>query len=160
MIPLLLPLALASPPGSDACHAVRAVLSATTFTLDAPYRYEWSADAIDVTSGTLLVLDVDPAWLVPSDTRQPTLFAGALPVERLGTGYPDGHLAVVVPSVVDLAHAPLYFSGYDLPERIDAATGKAALSAASAAGCAPLPMPPAKARSLPTHAALVDLATP
>lgn len=160
MIPLLLPLALAAAPDSDTCHAVRAVLSATSFTLAIPYRYEWSADAIDVAAGTLLVLDVDPTWLVPSDTRQPTLFAGTLPVERLGTGYPDGHLVVVVPSVVDLARAPLYFSGYDLPERIDAAAGKRALNAASAAGCAPLPIPAPKALTLAGHAALIDLATP
>lgn len=166
MIPLLLPLALAAKPDSDACHAVRSVLSATTFTLATPYRYEWSADAVDVTSGTLLVLGVDPTWLVPSNTRQPTLFAGALPVERLGTGYPDGHLVVVVPSVVDLARAPLYFSGYDLPERIDSAAGKRALDAASTAGCAPLPIPAQKALSLPgrtallDHAARLDLATP
>ncbi len=157
MIPLLVHLALAAPPDSDACHAVRSVVSATPFTLTTPYRYEWSADALDVTSGTLLVLDVDPTWLVPSDTHQPTLFAGALPVERIGTGYPSGRLVVVVPAVVDVARAPLYFSGSDLPERVDAAAGKRALDAATAAGCAPLQVPAAKAVTLDGRAALLRL---
>lgn len=136
---LLLPLVHATPPVDDG-HAVHTVLSAIPFQLDAAYSYDWSAEHPMIKSGTVLVLDVDPAWLVPSDVRQAVLYVGAVPAERLNTGFPDGRLVVIVPADVDVARSPIYFSGYDLPERIDAAAGKRALADATARGCAPLPV--------------------
>lgn len=136
---LLLPLAHATPALDDG-HAVHAVLSAIPFQLEAAYSYDWTAEHPMIQSGTVLVLDVDPAWLVPSDVHQAVLYVGTVPAERLNTGFPDGRLLVIVPPGVDVARSPIYFSGYDLPERIDATAGKKALADAMARGCAPLPV--------------------
>ncbi len=151
---LLLPHAHAAPPVDDG-HAVRAILSATPFELTTSYTYDWSAEHPDVKSGTLLVLDVDPAWLVPSDIHQAVLFVGAVPAERVNTGFPDGRLVVIVPAGVDVARSPVYFSGYDLPERIDAAAGQKALEGAVNRGALPLPMTLATGVVLRDHEAVM-----
>lgn len=160
MIPLLLlHAALAAEPTLlDDGHAVRAILAVQPFRLEHPYRYDWSAEHAAVGEGQLLVLEVDPAWLLPSDTRQAVLYAGAVPVERLNTGWPDGRLVVVVPGEPDLARTPLYFGGYELPERVTTQAGAALLALAHQRGLAPLPPPaPAASVTLADHAAVAAL---
>lgn len=125
----------------DDGHAVRAVRAIQPFSLSRSYNYEWSSERAPVTEGLLLVLDVDPAFLIPSDTRQAVLYCGDLPVERLNTGWPDGRLVVLVPGQVDLARNPLYFGGYELPEAVSRTDGQARLEIALRNGIRPLPVP-------------------
>jgi hypothetical protein len=156
---LLLSVALAADPTLlDDGHAVHAILTVQPFVLEHPYRYDWCAEHAQVSAGLLLVLDVDPAWLIPSDTRQAVLYAGTLPVERLNTGWPQGRLVVVVPGAPDLARTPLYFGGYELPETVTAQAGEALLSVARRRGLAPLPVPTLAAPvTLADHAAVTRL---
>lgn len=138
---LLLGAALAQSPVLDDGRAVRAIISAQTFKLEQPYRYDWSAEHPQVREGLLLQLEVDPAWLIPSDTRQAVLYADHTPVERLNTGWPSGDLWVVVPGATSADHLRLYFGGYELPERVTEAQGRATEAAAVARGIQPLPLP-------------------
>lgn len=158
MITLLVSFALAGDVLDDG-HAVRAVKAAVPFTLTTPYAYDWSAERAEVKAGTILVLDVDPAWLEPSNVRQAVLYVGALPAEKLNTGYPEGRLVVIVPSSVNVATAPIYFGGYELPERVDTAAGAATLTTALARGIKPLVVPASLAAvTLADHGALATYA--
>lgn len=156
---LLLSTALAAEPTLlDDGHAVRSILAVQPFVLEHPYRYDWCAEHPWIRSGLLLVLDVDPAWLIPSDTRQAVLYAGTLPVERLNTGWPEGRLIVVVPGAPDLAHTPMYFGGYELPERVTAQAGLALLALAHQRGLEPPPLETIAASvTLADHAAVAAL---
>lgn len=140
MIPLLTSFCFAGDVLDDG-HAVRGVLFAQTVTLDQPMRYDWTAERPLVTTGTFLVLDVDPAWLVPSDTQQAVLYVGDVPAARLNTGWPGGTLAVFVPGTVDVTTAPIYFGGYELAETVDAKAGAATLAAARKKGFGPRALP-------------------
>lgn len=142
MIMLLCGLSLAGDlaTGLDAGESVR-IVSATPFSLQVPYTYEWSADGIEVRSGTLLVLEVDPAWLVPRDVHVPVLYVGAVPAERLIADPTVGRLVVVVPGSFD-GTTPIYFGGFTLPERVTAAEGVATLAAARARGAMAQPAGP------------------
>ena len=138
---LLLGVALADPVVLDDGRAVHAIISAQTFNLEQSYRYDWSAAHPAVSEGLLLELDVDPAWLKPSDTRQAVLYAGAVPVERLNTGWPSGRLWVIVPGP-PAGELLLYFGGYELPETVTEAQGRDAEAEARKRGLKPLQVPP------------------
>jgi homoserine dehydrogenase len=51
--------------------AVKGILALRRFTLATPYQYTWSSERRMVATGTLVVLDVDPAYVIPRDTLQP-----------------------------------------------------------------------------------------
>lgn len=158
MILLLASLAFAADVLDDG-HAVHAITAAVPFTLTTPYAYDWSADHPQVKSGTILVLDVDPAWLEPSNVRQAVLYVGGLPAERLDTGYPEGRIVVIVPGTIDVKTAPIYFGGYELPERVDSKAGASTLAAAKAKGIGPLAVPSTlTAVTLADHGALAAYA--
>lgn len=154
MIPLLCAFASAGDVLDDGL-AVRAVLAAQSFTLAAPYAYEWSADHRSVATGTLLQLDVDPAWLRPRDASQPVLYVGDTPAERIGGDWRAGRVVVLVPGDVDPATEPIYFGGHELPERVAREDGRATLAIARARGFSPRPIPPAGARAFATREELV-----
>ena len=97
-----LPSALAATLVVDDGHAIHAVLAVQPFTLTTPYAYDWSASHFQVKAGTILVLESDPIWLIPSDSKQAVLYVGDTPCERLNPGFPDGRLVVIVPSGPDL----------------------------------------------------------
>lgn len=150
---------LAEPPVRLGEAAVHQIVQAQSFELEQSYRYDWSAEHPSVQRGLLLELEVDPAWLRPSDMHQAVLYADGVPVERIGTGWPSGHLWVVVPGATDTSSLTLYFRGEDLPEAISAAEGQQALSEARRAGAQPLPVPPhGPPRRLRDQAALYALA--
>ena len=122
---------------TDDGHAVRGLLSALEFVLDEPYPYAWAMGHAPVHEGTLLVLDVDPQFSRPRDFAAPVLYVGDVPAELLNTGFPSGHLVVLVPGHPDLMVTPVYFGSTELPERVDAARGSAELAAARAMGIVP-----------------------
>lgn len=143
----------------DDGHAIQKVLAAQPFTLTTPYAYEWTASHFQVKSGTILVLESDPIWLIPSNSKQAVLYVGDTPCERLNAGFPDGRLVVVVPSGPDLTRVPIYYGGYELPETVTSTTGAATLAQARKQGMQPLPQPtPLPNVVVADHAALVKLA--
>ncbi len=139
-------LTLASPASAatvvDDGHGVHAILSVTPFTVTTPYKYEFSAEHPNVKSGLILVLDSDPIWLIPSDSKQAVLYVGDQPVEKVNKGFPDGRLIVIVPAGWDLTRVPIYYGGYELPETVTAQMGKDTLVQARKQGLAPILNPP------------------
>jgi len=100
--------------------AVKGILAARRFTLATPYQYTWSRDRRMVATGTLVVLEVDPAYVMPRDTLEPVLYAGNVPVQRLNHGNISGRVIGIIPGNVDLSTALIWFGTPELPERVTA----------------------------------------
>lgn len=129
--------------------AVQRILVSQPFTLHTPFAYDWSTDRPSVSSGTLVVLAVDGAYVVPRNaTVGPTLYAGDTPVMRLNHGHTSGRVIGIVPDTVNLATAPLWF----------ATPGKDEDLKAEQASMSPLPAAQLRAARRPSVTA-TDLAT-
>lgn len=126
--------------------AVRGILYARPFTLAAGYRNTWSKERELVTSGTIVVLAVDPALVVPRNALEPVLYGGDRPVQRLNHGDKSGRVIAVVPNVTDISGLPFWFGRPELPERITKEFARAERARAEAAGVGPLT--PSVARSV------------
>lgn len=137
---------------------VRGIVSAVPFVLTVPYRSDWAAEHSEVRGGTLLVLDVEPSWLVLRNGPQPVLYVGAAPAEVLRRDVEAGRVVVVVPGAIG-GEVAVFFGGGALPETVTAAAGAAELAAALAGGVVPLRVPSSLAAvRVLDHAALLDLA--
>jgi hypothetical protein len=129
--------ALFGEPAPTSISGVRGVLWASSFEVDRAFPYDFAAEHPQINGGTLLVLDADPALLLPRQVQVPVLFAGSVPADLTNTGYPSGHVVVFVPSSVDVRNVPFYFGSTELPERIDARRGLAEQASALSAGAHP-----------------------
>ena len=114
--------------------AVKGILAARRFTLGTPFPYTWTKEHVMVSSGTLVVLEVDPALVVPRDTLEPVLYAGNVPVMRLNHGHKSGRVVGIIPGNVDLATTPIWFGAPELPGRITTAMAEAERSRAEKVG--------------------------
>jgi hypothetical protein len=114
--------------------AVKGILAARRFTLATPYQYTWSKDRRMVATGTLVVLEVDPAYVIPRDALEPVLFAGNVAVHRLNHGDKSGRVIGIVPGDVDLGTAPIWFGTPQLPERLTSALVESERALAEKAG--------------------------
>ena len=117
--------------------AVDDLVYARPFTLSNGYKYDWSKERPTVTTGTLLVLKVNPDLVVPRQTAEPVLYVGNQTAQRLNHGHESGHVIAIVPGEVDLAQSPIWFGGPELPERVDANMAQAERSLADAANITP-----------------------
>jgi hypothetical protein len=117
--------------------AVDGLVYARTFTLDNGYTFTWSKAQPTVTTGTLLVLRVNPDLVFPRQVAEPVLYVGDSPAQRVNSGYESGYVVAIVPGEVDLTKAPIWFGTPDLPERVDATIVKAERRLANAAGIHP-----------------------
>ena len=99
---------------------IQGILAARRFTLATPFPYTWSKEHISVSRGTLVVLQVDPAYVIPREGLEPVLYAGDVPVQRLNHGHKSGRVIGLIPGDVDLTTAPIWFGTPQLPERITA----------------------------------------
>jgi hypothetical protein len=138
-------------PGLGACQAtanpdsqpvpatpvpVKRILAARPFTLQTSFTYAWSKARPQISAGTLVVLEVDPAYVVPRNaTAGPVLYAGDTPVQPLNHGHLSGRVLGIIPATVDLAAVPLWFGTPHQEERL--ATERASMA----------PPPPAQLRA-------------
>jgi len=129
--------AVATPPLPETPAPVRGLLYARPFTLDTPFRYDWSAEHPEVRAGLMLVLEADPALLRPRETQEPVLFVGSLPAQRVTRAFESGRVVVLVPGPVDLAADPIWFGTPGLPEQVDAAAARAERGLAARAAIGP-----------------------
>jgi hypothetical protein len=123
-------------------ESVRQVLHAQPFVLGEPYRHDWRREGPAVSSGWLLVLAVDPAYVEPRQTLEPVLYVGSQTAERVNHGFESGRVVAIVPGAIgeeDLARAPMWFGAPELPERVDAARIAREREEAAARGVMPLP---------------------
>lgn len=145
---------------------VNDLLFARPFTLAKGYRNTWSKERALVSSGVLVVLEVDPALVARRDAAQPVLYAGNTPVQRLNHGDQSGRVIGIVPGVADLSGSPIWFGAPGLPERAVAETTRAERARAERSGIRPfaaeklrsVTRPPAAAEDL--AALLRDHAAP
>jgi hypothetical protein len=140
--------------------AIKRLLVAQPFTLSRPFKSTWSEEEPMISSGTLIVLEVDPALVVPRNAaREPVLFAGTSAVVRLNQGFPSGRVIGIVPGTVDLTTAPIWFGRVEQPGRVTAQIAGAELQRATRAGIRPQPAQQlgAARRATATSTSLADL---
>jgi hypothetical protein len=117
--------------------AVEDLVYARPFTLEKGFKYIWSKERPNVTVGTLLVLRVDKALVVPRAIATPVLYVGDQSAERVNYGNESGHVIALVPGHVDLTEVPIWFGTPGFAWRIDTATAKAERALAEQAGIKP-----------------------
>ncbi len=117
--------------------AVDGILLAQSFTLDEPYQFAWQAEQPMVSSGMILVLEVNPDLVVPRQTLEPVLYVGNVTAERVNTGYPSGKVVAIVPGSVDLSSATIWFGDPALPEQVTSEIISNQLASATEAGIRP-----------------------
>jgi hypothetical protein len=117
--------------------AVIDLVFARPFTLAKGYTYDWSKDRPIVRCGTIVVLKVDPALVIPRNAAEPVLYAGNQTVQRLNHGHESGYVIAIIPGEVDLTQAPIWFGRPELPERVTAQTIRSERALADAAKIQP-----------------------
>jgi hypothetical protein len=127
------------PPIPSTPASVLDLVLARPFTLAKGYKYDWRADRPIVTSGTLVVLKVDPAFVFPRNSAEPVLYVGNQTAQRLNQGYQSGHVIAIIPGNVDFARDPIWFGRPDLPERVTEQTIRTQRALAEAAKIKPFP---------------------
>lgn len=128
---------------------VQGLVLAVPFELEQPYVHDWRVERPDVRSGWLLVLDVDPEKVRPTELAQPVLCAGDETLERYHHGYESGRVVALLPAdgvmrpgaAAELASRTFFFAEPQLPEQIDAHTLSAERARAEKRGCAPFALP-------------------
>lgn len=139
MTPWLLGAALAGPPVSFSQDAVRQVVWARPFELDAPARYRHASPGREVTSGWLVELRVEPGAMVARQIGVPVLWIGTDLAVRTHWNDPGGCAVVWVPGSHDLRADPVFFGSDTLPEQMDAERTAAEHARAREHGIGPLP---------------------
>jgi hypothetical protein len=119
--------------------AVKSILYARPFALRDGFAYHWCKERPNVKEGMLLVLEVDPALVVPRAIATPVLYVGDQVAERVNAGDKCGRVIALVPGHVDLAQSPIWFGRPGLPDQVDSARIKQERGLADAAGIKPLP---------------------
>ena len=118
---------------------VKGILAARRFTLETPYQYTWTKEPRMVSTGVLVVLEVDPAYVVPRDSLEPVLYAGNVAVHRLNHGDRSGRVIGIIPDSIDLATAPIWFGTPELPGRVTRAMVETERAGAEKAGVRAFP---------------------
>lgn len=117
---------------------VRALVAAVPFELEVPWTHVWRAEQPRVQSGWMLVLEVDPEKVRPTELAQPVLCAGRETVERLNHGHDSGRVVALLPTTAvnsdALVGTPFFFAAPALPESFGARAIERELAAAEARG--------------------------
>jgi len=121
----------------DTPAGVDDVLYARTFEMEKGYNFEWTKDRSMMTTGTLLVLKVNPDLVFARQVAEPVLYVGNKTAERVNIGHKSGHVIAIVPGEVDLKTTPIYFGTPELPERVDAEMADSELASAQSKGIKP-----------------------
>src|SRR5262249_10013944 len=79
---------------------VKDILYLRPFTLKTPYRNDWSKERGMVSTGVLVVLEVDPALVIPRNDLEPVLYAGNVVVQRLNHGDQSGRVIGIIPAAL------------------------------------------------------------
>lgn len=137
--------------------AVRGLLHARAFRLEEPFTYTYLSESPAITSGFLLVLEVDREAAKPRQVGMPVLFVGDTPAHLTHSGYPSGRIVLIVPEWVDLERDPVFFGSDELPERIDRARGRLEALTASVRAARPFPAA-ARAEAFAAGGPLLELA--
>ena len=119
--------------------AVEDLVYARQFTLEEGFKFFWCKERPNVTTGTLLVLEVDKALVVPRAMAMPVLYVGDKPAQRVNDGHKSGHVIAIAPGEADLTKVAMWFGTPGLPGQVDAATAQSERALAEKAGIRPFP---------------------
>ncbi|MHC4427852.1 MAG: hypothetical protein ACYS0D_04515 [Planctomycetota bacterium] len=136
-----------APPVPETPSAVRDIIYARPFTLDKSEGHGWRMEKPMVSSGYVLVLEVDPDLVYPRQQAEPVLYVGRQTAERINHGHESGRVVAIVPGQIDpqredyldLSKVRIWFGTPELPERVDAAMIERERRLAVRAGIRPLP---------------------
>jgi hypothetical protein len=144
-----------SAPGSQALAplAVQDLIVAQPFTLSRGYVNTWSKQRETVTSGVIVVLQVDPSLATRRDSLERVLYAGSSPLQRLSDGARSGRVIGIVPNVSSVAGLPIWFGQPNLPERVTPALAEAERARATEGGIRPLAADKTRSATRPAVAA-------
>lgn len=101
--------------------AVRKLLLARPFTVAQPYEHAWRLEKPQVSSGWILVVEVDPAMSEAHQSTMPVLLVGEQTAEPVNSGQPSGNVVVIVPGAIDESNLSVWYGPPDLPESVDGA---------------------------------------
>jgi hypothetical protein len=119
--------------------AVQRILVAQPFTVTTPFQFMWIKNGPMISSGTLVVLEVDKALVAPRNALEPVLYAGNSPVMRLNPGHLSGRVVAIWQVTVDVRTEPIGCGAPELPERVTPQMVESELAKARSAGIAPPP---------------------
>jgi hypothetical protein len=136
-----------APPVPGTPAAVRDIIYARPFTLAKGEKHGWRQEKPVVSSGYVLVLEVDPDLVYPRQLAEPVLYVGRQTAERVNHGYASGRVIAIVPGQIDskqedyldLSKVRIWFGTPELPEQVDAGTIEFERQLAVRAGIRPLP---------------------
>ena len=123
----------------------------TPFKLDTAYRTTFRKDQPEVTTGYVVVFEVDKEKANMTALAHPVLYAGTLDgqttgvVERLNKGYDSGRVVGIIPAPIegknklDLKKFAAWFGGKELPVNITIENIKAEAAQAKLDGVAVIP---------------------
>jgi hypothetical protein len=117
--------------------AVLDIVEILPFRLKAGYTYGWLESRPLVSDGLLVVLRVDPGYVVPRNLAEPVLYAGDRTVQRLNQGNVSGFVVGIIPGELDLTSEPIWFGRPQLPERVTPEVIKEERTLADRAGIKP-----------------------
>ncbi len=134
-------------PAERGAESVRKLVLAQPFVLGREAVHVWRAEQPVYDAGYLVVLEVDPEYVVPRQAEEPVLYAGPETVERVNHGATNGRVVGIVPATrgadglptLDLASTTFFFGPEALPERIRATDAQHELQRAARAGTKPFP---------------------
>lgn len=119
---------------------IRKVVAAVPFSVAEAFPSECRADRQLVSHGWIVVLTAEPALLIPRQTEDAILYAGAQTAERVNTGVQSGHLVAIVPqtlrddgTAVPFSQMRFWFGTPGLPERVTPEVIQAEIALADAA---------------------------
>jgi hypothetical protein len=122
------------------------LVSAQPFRLEQGYAHLWRAEQPIVSTGFLLVFEVEEVFTTPRNTLESVLYVGEQTAERLNWGTGSGRVVALVPTppgsdgtpTIDWQRTAAWYGSPALPERVDAARITEELRSARAAGIEPL----------------------
>ncbi|MFQ6041192.1 MAG: hypothetical protein ACE5PV_10080 [Candidatus Poribacteria bacterium] len=131
LITLFATAALAAPPPIPKTPAaIKGLLYAQAFELDEEFQFYWRKEKPKVSSGYLLVIEVNPDLVYPRQVAEPVLYVGDQTAMRLNVGYKSGRVIAIVPGNQDLAKSSvdnpektemrIWFGAPRLPEQVTA----------------------------------------
>ena len=113
------------------------LLYARPFVLTQGYPSWWESGRPIVTSGYVVVLEVDRSFLVPRASAMPVLCAGNHTVESIGEDFDSGILVGILPERPDLTQTVFWFAAPAYAESMTSGIIEAARAEAVAAGIGP-----------------------
>jgi hypothetical protein len=131
---------VAAPPPVPATPApVKNLLVIRPFSLAEPYEHLWRLERPIVSSGYVIVVEVDPLLVIPRQAAEPVLYVGDQTAQRINPGDRSGRVVAIVPGKIDFSSAPIWFGTPELPEQVDARTIREERRLADRAGIRPFP---------------------